>query len=137
MKLFARLSRLIITVGILTVTAVPSPAHMGKTVPIVHAGGPAAALAGNVVAAYFGEQMGRETELSAESSVKECFQAIMEKEAPMAVVPLGNDEGVPAGIMGITPVLNIGKKTLTLVMGSDLLMLGSTRQRHTFTEVFS
>ena len=37
----------------------------------------------------------------------------------MAVVPLGNDDVVPGGIVGITPALKAGKVTITLVMGAD------------------
>lgn len=119
MKLFARLSRLIISVGILTVTAVPSPAHMGKTVPIVHAGGPAAALAGNVVAAYFGEQMGRETSLFVKSDVWECLQTIVDKEGPMAVIPVVPREEIPDGVVIVLPGIDTGEAVFTLVMGSD------------------
>ena len=39
--------------------AVPSAAHhMGRTVPVAHSGEPEVEFAAQVVAAYFGEQMG-------------------------------------------------------------------------------
>ena len=99
--------------------AVPSYGHyMGKVVPIGHTGERSVHLAAQVIASYFEEQMGRETELSVESSVEECIQTIIKKEAPMAVVSLGVDEGVPDGIVRITPGLNAGNVTITLIMGA-------------------
>ena len=98
-----------------------APAHghyMGRPVPIGYTGEGSVHLAAQVVASYFEEQMGRKTELSIESSVEECFQTIIEKEAPMAVVPLGSDDVIPGGIVGITPALKAGKVTITLVMGA-------------------
>jgi hypothetical protein len=119
MKLFARLSRLIISVGILTVTAVPSPAHMGKTVPIVHAGGPAAALVGNVVAAYFEEQMGRGTVLTEKTGVPEALGQVIAREAPMAVTPVVPREEIPDGVVIVLPGIDTGEGVFTLAMGSD------------------
>ncbi len=99
--------------------AVPAHGHyMGRSVPIGYTGEGSVHLAAQVIASYFEEQMGRGTELSIESSVEECFQTIIEKEAPMAVVSLGVDDVVPGGIVRITPGLNTGKVTITLVMGT-------------------
>lgn len=98
-----------------------APAHghyMGRSVPIGYTGEGSVHLAAQVIASYFEEQMGRETELFIKSSVEECFQTIIGRKAPMAVVSLGTDYGVPGGIVVITPGLNAGKVTVTLVMGA-------------------
>jgi hypothetical protein len=98
-----------------------TPAHghfMGKVVPIRYAGEMSVHLAAQVVASYFEEQMGRETELSAHNSVKECFKIILGKEAPLAVVSLAADDDIPDGIVAITPGLKAGKVNITLVMGA-------------------
>ena len=99
--------------------AIPAQGHfMGRTVPIGYAGNGPVHLAAQVIACYFEEQMGRETELSVESSLEDCIQTIIKKGAPMAVVSLGVDDGVPDGIVRITPGLNAGGVNITLIMGA-------------------
>ncbi|MDF1535370.1 MAG: hypothetical protein P1S46_02575 [bacterium] len=114
------LLRFFLTAVFLAVTAVPAPGHhMGKSVPIAHSGGPVADLAGNVVAAYFEEQLGRDTELFTRSSVEECFRDITEKEAPMALVPVVPRDRIPDGIVIVLPGIDTGQGVFTLAMGSD------------------
>ena len=62
-----------------------APAHGhygGRSVPIGYTGEGSVHLAAQVIAAYFEEQMGRQTKLFIGSSVEECFQIIIEKKAP-------------------------------------------------------
>ena len=106
--------------AVVCLVAVPAHGHyMGRTVPIGYAGNGPVHLVAQVIASYFEEQMGRETELSVESSVEECIQTIIKKEAPMAVVSLGVNDGVPDGIVRVTPGLNAVDVTITLIMGAD------------------
>jgi len=113
------LKKFLLSLAVLLV-AIPAHGHYGgRIVPIGYTGEGSVHLAAQVIASYFEEQMGREMELSVESTVEECFQTINRKKAPMAVVPLGNDDVVPGGIVGITPALKAGKVAITLVMGAD------------------
>ena len=94
---------------------------MGKAVPILHSSGDTiqGRLAAQVVASYFEEQMGRETVLSGKSSAQECLGLILDKKAPMAVVPEIEQDWIPVGVVVVLPGLNTGGGIFTLVMGSD------------------
>lgn len=94
---------------------------MGRAVPIMHSSGETIQghLAAQVVASYFEEQMGREMELLGKSSVEECLGLILDKKAPMALVPEMPMDRIPAGVVVVLPGLNTGDGIFTLVMGSD------------------
>jgi hypothetical protein len=114
------LLRLFLTVGVLAVVPVSAHAHhMGRTIPIVHSGGQAAALAGHIVAAYFEEQMGRDTALSEKAGVQATLEQITGRQSPMAVVPVVPREQTPGDIVIILPGLDTGQGVLTLVMGRE------------------
>lgn len=93
--------------------------HMGRTIPIVHSPGQAALLAGNIVAAYFEEQMGRNMELSPKSSVAGCVAAVMARESPMAIGPVMSKEEIPDGLVVVLPGLDTGQGVFTLAMGRE------------------
>lgn len=101
--------------------------HMGRTVPIGYSGEGAVHLVAQVIASYFEEQMGRETELSAESSVEKCMQSILDKKVPMAVLPVVPADRIPEGVVVVLPGIDTGKEVVTLVMG------GAARKRLEFS----
>lgn len=93
--------------------------HMGRAFPICYAdsGLPQAEFTAQVVVSYFEEQMGREMELSAESSIEKCLSSIVDKKVPMAVIPVFPVNRIPQGVIVVTPVIDTGKETFFLVMG--------------------
>ena len=114
------LLRLFLILGILAVVPVSAHAHhMGRTIPIVHSGGQAAALAGHIVAAYFEEQMGRDTALSEKAGVQMTLEQITGRQAPMAVIPIVPREKIPEDIVIVLPGLDTGEGVFTLAMGSE------------------
>jgi hypothetical protein len=114
------LLRLFLILGILAVVPVSAHAHhMGRTIPIVHSGGQAAALAGHIVAAYFEEQMGRDTALSEKAGVQATLEQITGRQAPMAVVPVISREQTPGDIVIVLPGLDTGEGVFNLAMGSE------------------
>ena len=111
----------VITSVVLITVPVSSFAHsMGRSIPIaVDSELPTAALAGNIVAAYFEEQMGREMVLLEKTAVQEILQQIIEHQAPMAVVPVLPREQIPESVVIVLPGLDTGEGIFTLAMGID------------------
>jgi len=95
--------------------------NMGKPVPIGYTGSdlPQAHLAAQVVACYFGEQLGREVELVRSDSLARCVEWVRNREFPMAVVPAGAAEDLPEGVRMLGGVLGAPGRSFVLVMGSD------------------
>lgn len=93
--------------------------HMGRVIPVGYSGQGAIPLAAHVIASYFEEQMGREMELSAENSIEKCIGSIIEKRAPMAVVPLQKAEDLPEAVVVVLPEINAGQGIITLIMGRE------------------
>lgn len=105
---------------IVWLTAIPAHGHhMGRPVPVGYTGTGNAHLAAQVIASYFEEQMGLETELSGRSSVQECLEMILDKKTPMAVVPEIQQDRIPDGVVLVLPALNTGSRVYTLVMGRE------------------
>lgn len=112
--------RFVLIVGVLAMAPVSAQAHhMGRTIPIVHSGGQAAALAGHIIAAYFEEQMGRDTALLEKAGVQATLEQITDRQAPMAVVPVVPREQIPGDIVIVLPGLDTGEGVFTLAMGSE------------------
>jgi hypothetical protein len=92
---------------------------MGEAVPIAYIEGPEAQFAAYVIAAYFGEQMGRETRLVPGATVTVCLDMLRSGRSPMAVLDMLPENHDLAGLTVVDPVLPVGGKTGMLVMGEE------------------
>ncbi|MDF1525529.1 MAG: hypothetical protein RRA15_12440 [bacterium] len=100
--------------------AVPSYGHyMGKVVPIGHTGERSVHLAAQVIASYFEEQMGRETELVETGSPTRCIESVRDREFPMAVVPDTAPGVLPEGVLKLEGKFGPPGLTAIFIIGSD------------------
>jgi len=100
--------------------AVPAQGHrMGRPVPIGYAGEGMASLAAQVIAVYFEEQMGREMKLVSSVSPAGCIRLILDREIPMAVVPVLAAGDPPEGIVRLKGAFGAPERSFILVMGSE------------------
>jgi len=92
---------------------------MGEAVPVAYIEGQDKGFAANVVAAYFGEQMGREIRLIPGESGQECLEMLRSGMAPMAVLDQIPGSGSLKGISVAGQVPVAGRASAVLVMGED------------------
>lgn len=94
-------------------------AHMGRTIQLFHPDGVEESLAANIVAAYMGEQMGREIVAKGRGRAASCLEGILEKESPMALLPENVWTGSRAGLTRVGPTVRMGEARYVLIMGQE------------------
>jgi hypothetical protein len=92
---------------------------MGRSVPIGFTGERSVHLAAQVIASYFEEMMGRETELVETVSPARCLQSVRDREFPMAVVPSAAARELPEGVIELEGMVGAPGRRVVFLMGSD------------------
>ncbi|UCG38132.1 MAG: hypothetical protein JSV00_07995, partial [bacterium] len=72
-----------------------------------------------VVAAYFGEQMGREFTILEKETQAECLGAVISLQAPMALSQFQFPGSPPEGVRRVGDGLEAGGRVLVLVLGDQ------------------
>lgn len=94
-------------------------AHMGRSIAFLCPEGPLPELAAHVVAAYMGEQMGRDIEVSTRENPTGCLDSILDRQAPMALIPEVGWSNKHKGLVRTGDFLPADGMVFILVMGED------------------
>lgn len=97
----------------------PVQAHMGRTIYLLYPEGADESLAANIVAAYMGEQMGREILAEGRKGTASCLDGVIARESPMALVPADGWESGPSGLVKMDPAIRVGTSRYVLIMGQE------------------
>lgn len=105
--------------ALLLSAASASYAHMGRTIQLLYPDGVEESLAANLVAAYMGEQMGREIVVESRRGPTACLDGILAREAPMALVPEDEGRGARDGLVRMGDPVRVGSRIYVLIMGRE------------------
>ncbi len=94
-------------------------AHMGRSVAFLCPEGPVPELAAHIVAAYMGEQMGRDLKVSTRENPARCLGSILDRQAPMALIPEAGWSDKYKGLVRVGDFLTADGTVFVLVMGED------------------
>lgn len=97
----------------------PASGHMGKGIDFLSPEGHGAELAAHVVAAYMGEQMGRDIKVKVRKNPEECLESLFVREAPIALVHEQDWEAGYRGLVKSGEFLPGNGPRFVLVMGEE------------------
>ena len=94
-------------------------AHMGRSIVFLSPEGHPFEFAAHVVAAYIGEQMGRDMDVSTREDSVECLDSILGREAPMALIPEADWTSGSGVLVRVGDFRPAGGTIFVLVMGEE------------------
>ncbi|TNF49962.1 hypothetical protein EP232_01075 [bacterium] len=94
-------------------------AHMGRSIVFLCPEGLLTELAAHVVAAYMGEQMARDIEVSTRENPTGCLDSIRDRQAPMALIPRADWSEDQEGLVRVGEFLPANGTVFVLVMGEE------------------
>ena len=94
-------------------------AHMGRSIAFLCPEGRLPELTAHIVAAYMGEQMGRDMDVSTRENPARCLSSILDREAPMALIPESDWNSGSEGLVEVGYFRPDGGAAFVLVMGEE------------------